>query len=188
MEILAFSKMAVARIRRLRNLIKKPMESRVLPISSNAFGNPNRPGRRRKTSPYSEPNMPTTLAGEKSMIMMDMNIEDSKQFLLRWGIETHGISPIPTEKGIDKFNFNSLAFGTGSSGPAFFSLAIRDSLLVIFVVDVIHNPPPWRIRRSRSINVELSLEARESKALPIVVQRCHRLPILPPLGIRSRFY
>jgi len=43
--------------------------------------------------------MPTTLAGEKSTVMIDMDIEDEKQlgifrkvtqFLLRWGIETHG--------------------------------------------------------------------------------------------------
>ena len=33
-------------------------------------------------------------------------------------------------------NFNILAFSTGSSGPVFFSLGIKDSLLVIFVVDV----------------------------------------------------
>ncbi|KAF8804565.1 hypothetical protein BYT27DRAFT_7234511 [Phlegmacium glaucopus] len=70
------------------------------------------------------------------------------QFLLRWGIETHGISPIPTEKRIDRrihqmffiwfsVNSNTPAFGTGSSRPAFFALGIRDSLLVIFVVDVI---------------------------------------------------
>ena len=33
-------------------------------------------------------------------------------------------------------NFNILAFSTGSSGPVFFSLGIKDSLLVILVVDV----------------------------------------------------
>ncbi|KAF8804550.1 hypothetical protein BYT27DRAFT_7340140 [Phlegmacium glaucopus] len=92
----------------------------------------------------SEPTgMPTTLAGEKSTTMTD--IEDEKQlgmfrkvtqFLLRWGIETHGISPIPTEKRIDRrihqmffiwfsVNFNILAFGTGSSGPAFFALGLH---------------------------------------------------------------
>ncbi|KAF8804591.1 hypothetical protein BYT27DRAFT_6692513 [Phlegmacium glaucopus] len=66
--------------------------------------------------------MPTTLAGERSTTMTDMNIEDEKQlgmfrkvtqFPLRWGIETHG-------------------------GPAFFALGIRDSLLVIFVVAVMY--------------------------------------------------
>ena len=33
-------------------------------------------------------------------------------------------------------NFNILAFSTGSSGPVFFSLGIKDSLLVILVVDI----------------------------------------------------
>ncbi|KAF8804560.1 hypothetical protein BYT27DRAFT_7107291 [Phlegmacium glaucopus] len=72
-----------------------------------------------------------------------MNIEDEKQFrtvtqfLLRWGIETHGIPP---EKRIDRrihqmffiwfsVNFNILAFGAGSSGPAFFALGIRIAYL-----------------------------------------------------------
>ncbi|KAF8156873.1 cytosine-purine permease [Crassisporium funariophilum] len=69
-------------------------------------------------------------------------------FLLRWGVETHGITPIPTERRVDKriyqmffiwfsVNFNILAFGTGSAGPAFFSLGVRDSLMIILVVNVI---------------------------------------------------
>jgi Permease for cytosine/purines, uracil, thiamine, allantoin len=57
------------------------------------------------------------------------------------------ISPIPIEKRIDKCiyqmftiwfstTFNILSFSTGSSGPAFFSLSVRDSLLVILVVNL----------------------------------------------------
>ncbi|KAF9057204.1 hypothetical protein BJ165DRAFT_1411590 [Panaeolus papilionaceus] len=68
--------------------------------------------------------------------------------LLRWGIETHGIAPIADDQRIDKrvyqmfwlwfsVNFNILAFSTGSAGPAFFSLGIKDSLLVLLVVDVL---------------------------------------------------
>ncbi|KAF8231030.1 hypothetical protein L208DRAFT_1437901 [Tricholoma matsutake] len=69
-------------------------------------------------------------------------------FLLRWGIETHGITPTLIEDRIDKrlyqmffvwfsANFNILAFSTGSAGPAFFNLGQRDSLLIILVVDSI---------------------------------------------------
>jgi len=105
---------------------------------------------------YSESKtMPISSAGEKSTT--DMNVDDERQlgvfrkvtqFLLRWGIETHGISPIPIEKRIDKriyqmftiwfaTTFNIIMFSTGSSGPVFFSLSIKDSLLVILVVNII---------------------------------------------------
>ncbi|KAF9003919.1 purine-cytosine permease [Cyathus striatus] len=68
--------------------------------------------------------------------------------LLRWGVETNGITPIPEEERTDKrlyqmffvwfsANFNILAFGTGSAGPAFFSLGLRDSLIIIVLVDLI---------------------------------------------------
>ena len=65
---------------------------------------------------------------------------------------TYRISPIPIEKRIDKriyqmftiwfsTTFNILTFSTGSSGPVFFSLSIKDSLLVILVVNVMYVPP-----------------------------------------------
>ncbi|GLB39366.1 putative permease for cytosine/purines, uracil, thiamine, allantoin [Lyophyllum shimeji] len=69
-------------------------------------------------------------------------------FLLQWGVETHGISPIPMEQRLDKrlyqmfsvwfsANFNILAFSTGSAGPAFFSLGLRDTLVILLVVDAV---------------------------------------------------
>lgn len=57
------------------------------------------------------------------------------------------ISPVPPSKRTDKrihqlfwvwftCNFNILAFGTGSAGPAFFGLGIKSSLPIILVVDI----------------------------------------------------
>ncbi|TFK49312.1 cytosine-purine permease [Heliocybe sulcata] len=68
--------------------------------------------------------------------------------LRRWGVETHGISPIPPEQRTDtrlyemffvwfSANMGVLSFSTGSAGPAFFSLGLRDSLATLVVVDVI---------------------------------------------------
>lgn len=60
----------------------------------------------------------------------------------------HGrAAPIPVEKRTDpriyqmfwlwfSVNFNILAFSTGSAGPAFFGLGLRNSLLILLVVDV----------------------------------------------------
>ena len=63
------------------------------------------------------------------------------------------ISPIPVEKRVDKrtyqlffiwfsVNFNIISFGTGSSGPVFFSLGVRDSILVILIVNLMY-VFPW---------------------------------------------
>ncbi|KDR68333.1 hypothetical protein GALMADRAFT_256960 [Galerina marginata CBS 339.88] len=68
--------------------------------------------------------------------------------LLSWGIETHGITPIPADNRTDgrvyqlfwlwfSANFNILAFGTGSAGPAFFGLGLKNSLLVLLFVDIV---------------------------------------------------
>ncbi|KAF8639471.1 hypothetical protein AX17_001491 [Amanita inopinata Kibby_2008] len=69
-------------------------------------------------------------------------------FLLRFGIETHGIAPTKPEARTDKrlhqlyfvwfsANFGILTFSVASSGPAFFGLGLRDSLLIILFVDLI---------------------------------------------------
>ncbi|KAI0360457.1 cytosine-purine permease [Trametes cingulata] len=69
-------------------------------------------------------------------------------FLSHWGIETNGINPILPEDRTDNklyqmffvwfsANMNILAFGTGSAGPAFFGLGLRDSFLILLVVDLI---------------------------------------------------
>jgi hypothetical protein len=57
------------------------------------------------------------------------------------------ITPIPLSKRTDPriiqlfwvwftCNFNILAFGTGSAGPAFFGLGIKDSLVILLIVDI----------------------------------------------------
>lgn len=35
-------------------------------------------------------------------------------------------------------NFNVLAFGTGSAGPAFFDLGLRDTLIILVIVDAMY--------------------------------------------------
>ncbi|KAF8645588.1 hypothetical protein AX16_007722 [Volvariella volvacea WC 439] len=69
-------------------------------------------------------------------------------YLSQWGVETRGITPVPPEERTDQrlyqmffvwfsANFNILAFSTGSAGPVFFSLGIKQSLIVLLVVDAI---------------------------------------------------
>ncbi|CCM01207.1 uncharacterized protein FIBRA_03255 [Fibroporia radiculosa] len=68
--------------------------------------------------------------------------------LTKWGIETNGIQPIPQEERTDtrlyqmffvwfSCNLNVLSFGTGSAGPAFFGLGVRESLIIILIVDLV---------------------------------------------------
>ncbi|OCH88374.1 cytosine-purine permease [Obba rivulosa] len=68
--------------------------------------------------------------------------------LVSWGVETNGIDPIPPEQRTDtrlyqmffvwfSANFNVLSFGTGSAGPAFFGLGLRESLITLLIVDLI---------------------------------------------------
>ncbi|KAI0263039.1 cytosine-purine permease [Gloeopeniophorella convolvens] len=68
--------------------------------------------------------------------------------LKSWGVETHGITPIPDEDRTDprlhqlffvwlSANLNVLTFSTGTVGPAFFGLSLRDSLLIILCVDLV---------------------------------------------------
>ncbi|KAG2092522.1 cytosine-purine permease [Suillus discolor] len=70
------------------------------------------------------------------------------QLLSRYGIETHGITPVPAEERIDtrwyqmffvwfSANMNILTFSTGTVGPAFFSLGVNDSIIIIVVVDLV---------------------------------------------------
>ncbi|KAH7918074.1 cytosine-purine permease [Leucogyrophana mollusca] len=68
--------------------------------------------------------------------------------LARWGIETHGIAPIPAEVRVDtrwhqmffaffSSNIGVLTFSAGTAGPAFFRLGARDSIVIILVVDLV---------------------------------------------------
>ncbi|KAG1741435.1 cytosine-purine permease [Suillus paluster] len=68
--------------------------------------------------------------------------------LSRYGIETHGITPVPAEERLEtrwyqmffvwfSSNMNILAFGTGTAGPAFFSLGVRDSIIIIVIVNLV---------------------------------------------------
>ncbi|KAG6916943.1 hypothetical protein DXG01_004630 [Tephrocybe rancida] len=63
-------------------------------------------------------------------------------------ISTGSISPTTLEQRLDKrhyqmffvwfsSNMNILALSTGSAGPAFFNLGLRDSLVIILVVDIV---------------------------------------------------
>ncbi|KAF8639470.1 hypothetical protein AX17_001490 [Amanita inopinata Kibby_2008] len=69
-------------------------------------------------------------------------------FLFRWGTETHGVTPVQAEYRTDtrlyqlffawfSSNFNILTFSTGSAGPIFFKLGLRDSLLILLFVDLV---------------------------------------------------
>lgn len=69
-------------------------------------------------------------------------------FLAHYGVETHGIAPIPREERLEtrwyqmffvwfSANMNILSFSTGTAGPAFFSLGVRDSIVVITIVDLV---------------------------------------------------
>ncbi|KAH0834813.1 cytosine-purine permease [Lanmaoa asiatica] len=66
--------------------------------------------------------------------------------LTHYGVETHGIAPIPVAERVDtrwyqmffvwfSANMNVLAFGTGTAGPAFFSLGVRDAIVTIIICD-----------------------------------------------------
>ncbi|KAF8056624.1 purine-cytosine permease [Lyophyllum atratum] len=92
---------------------------------------------------------PSTVKSHEGFVDEPKNLSQKiSSFLLHWGVETHGISPIPMEQRLDKrlyqmffvwfsANFNILAFSTGSAGPVFFSLGLRDSLVIILVVDAV---------------------------------------------------
>ncbi|KAH0581647.1 hypothetical protein H2248_011344 [Termitomyces sp. 'cryptogamus'] len=73
--------------------------------------------------------------------------------LLHWGVETHGISPTSLGQRLDKrlyhlffvwfsANMNVLAFSTGCAGPAFFNLGLRDTLLILLLVDIVSSAIP----------------------------------------------
>ncbi|KIK34797.1 hypothetical protein CY34DRAFT_812678 [Suillus luteus UH-Slu-Lm8-n1] len=70
------------------------------------------------------------------------------QLLSRYGIETHGIVPVPAEERLETRWYqlffvwfsscmNLLTFSTGAAGPAFFSLGVRDSIAIIVIVDLV---------------------------------------------------
>ncbi|KAA1476145.1 purine-cytosine permease [Dentipellis sp. KUC8613] len=83
-------------------------------------------------------------------------------FLSKYGVETHGIDPIPSEERTDKrlyqmffvwfsANLNISTFSTGTIGPVFFGLGLRDSLIIILMVDLIQSINP-RQRETHSHN------------------------------------
>ncbi|KAG2146356.1 cytosine-purine permease [Suillus clintonianus] len=69
------------------------------------------------------------------------------QLLSRYGIETHGIAPVPAERRLETRWYqlffvwfspcmNILAFSAGTTGPAFYSLGVRDSMAIIVTVNL----------------------------------------------------
>ncbi|KAI0028765.1 permease for cytosine/purines, uracil, thiamine, allantoin-domain-containing protein [Vararia minispora EC-137] len=80
-------------------------------------------------------------------------LERLTRFLRTWGVETHGIEPVPQIARTDtrtyqlfflwfSTNLSVLTVSTGVSGPAFFSLGQRDAFLIILVVDLLYVPAP----------------------------------------------
>ncbi|KAI0088273.1 permease for cytosine/purines, uracil, thiamine, allantoin-domain-containing protein [Irpex rosettiformis] len=74
-------------------------------------------------------------------------------WLANTGLEQHGITPIPESQRTDPrlyqifttwfaANANIITFGAGSVGPAAFGLGMKDSFLIIVVVDIIMCIPP----------------------------------------------
>ncbi|KAG2358496.1 purine-cytosine permease [Suillus spraguei] len=70
------------------------------------------------------------------------------QLLSQYGIETHGIVPVPAEERLDTRWYqlffiwfspcmNMAAFSTGTAGPAFYSLGVRDSIVIIVIVNLV---------------------------------------------------
>ncbi|KAI0711394.1 purine-cytosine permease [Earliella scabrosa] len=104
--------------------------------------------------------MGTSLEDEKTSSVVDDQVDElpttrtqqwmkkTTTFLAHWGIETNGIDPIAPEDRQDtklyqmffvwfSANINILAFGTGTAGPAFFGLGLRDTLVILLIVDII---------------------------------------------------
>ncbi|KAI0765271.1 cytosine-purine permease [Fomes fomentarius] len=80
-------------------------------------------------------------------------LQKTTAFFARWGIETNGIDPILPEDRQDtriyqtfftwfSLNTNIIFLGVGASGPAFFGLSLRDSVLIILVADLISSAIP----------------------------------------------
>ncbi|KAI0827043.1 cytosine-purine permease [Trametes gibbosa] len=73
--------------------------------------------------------------------------------LLKWGLETRGITPVPPRERVDmqytkiffiwlSFNFNILSFSAGTLGPVIFGLGLRDSCLVILFFNLLCSTLP----------------------------------------------
>ncbi|KAG1868499.1 cytosine-purine permease [Suillus subluteus] len=71
------------------------------------------------------------------------------QLLSRYGIETHGIVPVPAEERLETRcvililalspnPLNTSRSSTGAAGPAFFSLGVRDSIAIIVIVNLVY--------------------------------------------------
>ncbi|KAG1755708.1 hypothetical protein EDB19DRAFT_1891928 [Suillus lakei] len=72
------------------------------------------------------------------------------QLLSRYGIETRGIAPVPAEERLEtrwyqcflfvfsvELQVNTCIFSTGTAGPVFFALGVRDSIILIVMVDLV---------------------------------------------------
>ncbi|KAG1868516.1 hypothetical protein F4604DRAFT_1927399 [Suillus subluteus] len=122
--------------------------------------------------------MQSYAAEQKQPEDRDDRVEDSRnhigflrrttQLLSRYGIETHGIVPVPVEERLEtrwyqlffvwfsscmnllSYGFstvlipaqfsnppNTCRFSTGTTGPAFFSMGVRDCLAIIIVVNLV---------------------------------------------------
>ncbi|KAH7882408.1 permease for cytosine/purines, uracil, thiamine, allantoin-domain-containing protein [Phlebopus sp. FC_14] len=68
--------------------------------------------------------------------------------LTHYGIETHGIAPIPVEERVQtrcyqiflfwfSYNMNIITFSIGTIGPAVFSLGVRDATIIVVIVDIL---------------------------------------------------
>ncbi|KAJ3871815.1 permease for cytosine/purines, uracil, thiamine, allantoin-domain-containing protein [Lentinula edodes] len=73
--------------------------------------------------------------------------------LLSWGVESRGISPVPSSQRTDTsyyklffiwftMNFNILSFSAGTLGPVAYGLGIRESCLVILFFNALCCAPP----------------------------------------------
>ncbi|TFY57346.1 hypothetical protein EVG20_g8587, partial [Dentipellis fragilis] len=58
-------------------------------------------------------------------------------FLSKYGVETHGIDPIPSEERTDKRLYQMFFVQYGDDRTSFFGLGLRDSLIIILMVDLI---------------------------------------------------
>ncbi|KAF8872734.1 NCS cytosine-purine permease [Infundibulicybe gibba] len=64
------------------------------------------------------------------------------QQLLRWGVESRGVRPVPLEERTDTQYSKIFLFSAGTLGPAVFGLGLRDTCLVILFFNILCTLPP----------------------------------------------